>query len=277
MKVNLKIMNLKITVTALLYVFTSQQLSAQSNIEAATQILEEKYKVNSAFMPGEKLTYEIKYGIIKGGKVELFVGFEPVGYDYMFHVRAVAQEGGAVSAFATIYDIYESWFDIYTGLPVKAVRNVTENSYKRYNEDLFCNDSCVVYSMKSGRHEVPKNTFDLLSAFYYSRRFLINGNMKKNETMNLFTWFNEKLYPVQLRYKKTEKISTDFGKIECLKFVPVTQGNTMFKDEDAIEAWFTNDNRYVPVYVKIDMPFADLRVRLTNYQNLKEVDNPLLK
>ncbi|MBP5503921.1 MAG: DUF3108 domain-containing protein [Bacteroidales bacterium] len=255
----------------ILLLLTSYSLSAQ-NQSKATQIVEEKYKVNTAFQPGEELVYDLKYGIVKGGELKITVGLQPVGYDYYFHVKAVCYSTGVVSKVAHIYDIYESLFDITTGYPLKAVRNVTENNYKRYNEDIFCQDSCVLYSMKSGRHEVPPHTFDLISAFYYSRRFIFDKKYEKNESMPLHTWFNEDLYLVSLKYKKTEVIKSDFGKIECLKFVPVLDDKSVFKKEDALEAWFTNDGNYVPLKIKIDMPIASIRCELKSYKNLKNTD-----
>ena len=245
---------------------------AQEEKSKAVQIIEDKYKVNTAFQPGEELIYELKYGVIKGGELKINVGLQAVGYDYYFHVKAVCYSTGVVSKVAHMYDIYESLFDICTGYPLKAVRNVTENNYKRYNEDIFCQDSCVIYSMKSGRHEVPPHTFDLISAFFYSRRFIFDKKYEKNESMPLHTWFNEKLYLVTLKYKKTETVKSDFGKIECLKFVPVLSDKSVFKKEDDLEAWFTNDGNYVPLKIKIDMPIASIRCELKSYKNLKNTD-----
>lgn len=238
----------------------------------AVQIIEEKYKVNTAFQPGEELVYDLKYGIVKGGELKITVGLQPVGYDYYFHVKAVGYSTGVVGKVAHIYDIYESLFDITTGYPLKAVRNVTENNYKRYNEDIFCQDSSVIYSMKSGRHEVPPHTFDLISAFFFSRRFIFDKKYEKNETMPLHIWFDEELYLITLKYKKTETIRSDFGKIECLKFVPVLSDKSVFKKEEDLEAWFTNDGNYVPLKVKVDMPFSAIRCELRSYKNLKNTD-----
>lgn len=242
---------------------------------SAEEILE-KYKVNTAFEPGEELVYNLKYGIISAGELKITVTMVPIGYDYYFHVVAKCYTTGLISKMARIYDVYESYFDLCTGLPIKSIRNVTENNYKRYNEDLFFQDSCVVYSMKSGRHVLPKNTLDIISAFYYSRRFIFDQKYKKNEFMNLTTWFNEKLYKIKMKYKTTEKVKTEFGKIECVKFVPVIEaGVSSLKHEDDMEAWFSNDGNYVPVKIRIDAPIANIHCELKSYKNLKNKDGLL--
>lgn len=252
---------------------TTQDTTAQAidTAQSSNPVLA-KYKVNTAFEPGEELIYDLKYGIIKGGELKINVYLEPVGYDYLFHVKARCYTTGMVSKMATVNDIYESYFDIVNGLPMKAIRNVTENNYKRYNEDLFFQDSSVVYSMKSGRHKVAYHTFDLISAFFYARRFIFDKKYEKNETMGLDTWFNEKLYHIKLKYKSTEKFKTKFGKMECLHFVPVLDDKSTFKKEEDLGAWFTNDGNYVPVEIRVKMPFADIHCILRSYKNLKNKD-----
>jgi len=242
---------------------------------AAVRILGE-HKVNTAFQPGEELIYELKYGFIKGGELKINVWLESVGYDYYFHVVARCYTTGLISKMATINDIYESWFDISTGLPIQAIRNVTENNYKRYNVDLFFQDSLYVMSMKSGRHDMRGHTLDLISAFFYARRFIFDQQMSKNDkSMTLDTWFNEDLYNLQLRYKSTDRIKTAFGKMECLRYVPVLNQESSFKKEEDMQAWFTNDANYVPVRIRLNMPLADIHCELISYRNLKNSDGLL--
>ncbi|MBP5420193.1 MAG: DUF3108 domain-containing protein [Bacteroidales bacterium] len=238
-------------------------------------IVEKRYKVNTAFAPGERLVYDLKYGFAKGGELDVQLGLDPIGYGYLFHAVAHCYTTGIIKKAVYVDDIYESLFDISTGEPVKSIRNVTENNYRRYNEVLFCKDSTVIYSLKSGRHTVPEQVFDIVSAFYYARRFVFDRKFEKNESMNLYTWFNEDLYLIKLRYKKTERIRTKFGKIECLKFVPVIDNDSPFKDEEGMEAWFTNDGNFVPVKIVIDLPISHVKAELKSFENLKNKDGLL--
>jgi hypothetical protein len=255
----------KLIVTLFLAFFV---VAANAQKKTAADILKE-HKVNTAFEPGEELVYDLKYGIIKAGEFSISVKLVPVGYDYYFYVVAKCYTTGMAAKLAKIYDIYESYFDIVTGLPLKAVRNVTENNYKRYNEDLFFQDSSVVYSMKSGRHQLPENTLDIISAFYFSRKFIFDEKYQKNEYMNLTTWFNEELYKFKMAYRGTEKVKTDFGKFECLKFSPVLENDATFKNEDDMVAWFTNDGNYVPVRIVLKLPLGKAKCELRSYKNLK--------
>ena len=74
---------------------------AQQDTAVSSNPVLAKYNVNTAFEPGEELIYDLKYGIVKGGELKINVYLEPVGYDYLFHVRARCYTTGVVSKMAT--------------------------------------------------------------------------------------------------------------------------------------------------------------------------------
>ncbi len=224
---------------------------------------------NTAFQPGEYLQYKVKYGFIGGGIAEMRIDMVPIGYDWYYHVTAIARTTGMVGAIANLYDKYESYIDITTGLPIKAIRDIREGNYTRYNEVLFRRWENKVESLRSGLHDVPPNTMDILSSFYYSRKYIFKNKMNKNDVIKLTTYFDDKLYEVQIRYKETKTIRTDFGKIECLRFVPVLDAHSPFKKEEDMQVWFTNDGNFIPLRIKMDMSVGSVKCELSNYKNLK--------
>ena len=228
--------------------------------------------LNTAFNVGEKLHYEVKYGLIKGGEAQMTIDLFPNGDSYVYHVRAMAVTTGVASKFARIYDIYESYIDIKTGYPIKASRNIRENNYTLYNEVLFFRDQNYVVSVNSGKKNVPPNTLDLLSAFYFARRHLFDQKLQKNQTIALTTYFEDKIFPVKIKYLKTEKIRTKYGKIKCMKFVPVLEQGNPFKKEDDLQVWFSDDGNYIPIKLKMSLPVGSVHAELIGYENLK---NPL--
>jgi len=224
---------------------------------------------NTAFTPGEYLQYKVKYGFISGGIAEMRIDMEPIGYDWYYHVIAIARTSGVVGALANVHDRYESYFDITTGLPIKAVRDIREGGYTRYNEVLFRRWENTVLSLRSGTHPVPPNTMDILSSFYYARKYIFKNEFKKNDVIKLTTYFDDKLYDVQIRYKETKTVRTEFGKLECLRFVPVLDAESPFKKEEDMQVWFTNDGNFIPVRIRMDMPVGSVKCDLTNYKNVK--------
>lgn len=257
--------NLSITLLFLSALLALKTLEAQQN----NAHLRDSLYNSSSFQPGEYLQYKVKYGFISGGIAEMKIDLVPIGYDWYYHVTAVAKTSGAVSMLANVYDKYESYIDITNGLPIKAIRNIREGSYTRYNEVLFRRWENKVMSLRSGTHKVPPNTLDILSAFYYARKFIFSKGFKKNQIIKLTTYFDDKLYDVKIRYKETEKKRTNFGRIRCLRFVSVLDKESPFEKEDDLEVWFSDDGNYVPVRIRMDMPVSSVKCDLTNFKNLK--------
>lgn len=244
--------------------FTPVIGASQINIDSITQ--------NSAYKPGEKLIYSVKYGVVKGGEASITVDIIPSGDTYYFYAKAVATTVGLMGGVAKIYDVYESYMSITTGYPFKAVRNITENNYTRYNELLFYRDYNYVYSLNKGKKWIPKNAHDILSAFYFARRNLFDRNFAPGDMIDLTTFFDNQILPIKIKFQKREYIRTNFGKVMCLKFVPVLEVNNPFKKEDDLEIWFSDDGNYIPVKIKMDAPIGSVKAVLIHYDNLK---NPL--
>ncbi|MCF6183597.1 MAG: DUF3108 domain-containing protein [Bacteroidales bacterium] len=225
--------------------------------------------VNTAFNPEEYLKYKIKYGIINGGYAEMKIELEQIGSDWYYHVKAIARTSGLVGKFARVSDRYESRINLYNGLPLQSIRDINENNYQRYNEVIFVRDENKVISLKSGDHKVPPGTLDVLSAFYYARRMIFKNKLKKNQIINLTTYFDEQLYTVKVKYKKTEKIRTKFGKIKCLKFIPVIDDKSTLKKEDDMQVWFSDDGNFIPVKIRLKVGFSTVKCDIIQTKGLK--------
>jgi hypothetical protein len=228
--------------------------------------------VNTAFKPGEFLKYKVNYGLIGGGYAEMKIEMEQVGYDWYYRAKAIAKTEGAVKVFAKVSDRYESVIDIYTGLPLFSIRDINEAKYRRYNEVIFARDKGTVISLKSGEHEVPEGILDILSAFYYARKIIFDKPLYKGQIINLTTYFDDEIYVLKVKYMETERIKTDFGKFNCLRFVPVFDEKTSLKKEDDLQVWFSDDGNFIPVKIRLKLGISTVKCDLVYYEGLK---NPL--
>ncbi len=224
---------------------------------------------NNAFEAGEKLIFKVKYGFIPGGYAYLTTDIKKIGYDWYYAASAKAITSGVVGQLAEINDRYESYFSISTGLPIRAVRDIRENSYRKFNEVIFVRDKNIVRSLTTGEQKVPPGTLDILSAFYYARRHIFTHPLKKNEVIALRTFFDEELYDVVIKFKKAEKIKTKFGKINCLRFGPVLDEKSPFEKEDDLKIWFSDDGNFIPIKIRLKMGVGNVKVDLIKYSGLK--------
>lgn len=226
-------------------------------------------KSQMPFVHGEKLTYRLHYGFINGGYASFTLKDKTFENKKVFHVRAYGATSGLTKSLFPVVDIYESYFDQATGLPYKAIRDISEGGYKFYNEVFFHHDDTSVYSQKSGKHKVPTGTLDMVSSLYYLRNLNID-TLKKGEVVYFTTYFADEIFPFHLRYKGKETVKTDFGKIRCHRFDPVVEPGRIFKSEDDMSFWLTDDENRIPVLIKFDLIVGSVKCELIEYKNLKK-------
>lgn len=239
----------------------------------AQQIFTPPVKANQAFVQGEKLTYQIKYGFAVGGITTLTLSDSVYNGKRVFHALAVRQTTGLANTIYGVEDIYESWFDKKTNLPLKSIRDIKEGHYKHYNEVTYNRKNNTVNSKLSGIHKVPEKILDLSSTFYYLRRVDFS-KVNKDDTVFVNMYFSDEIFPFHLVFNGKETIQTKFGKISCYKLSPIVEVGRMFKTSNDLTIWLTNDDNCVPVLVRMDIRIVGaVYLKLINYENTV---NPLM-
>jgi len=227
-----------------------------------------------SYKPGEKINYTIHYGVITGGTASLDLTSDTFGGKEVWHSKLVARTTGMADALFKVLDIYESYIDPVSELPVQSIRNIREGRYRKYNVVLFDHkaraDSAVLTSDLTGIHVTQKGIHDILSCFYWFRNNVLpfQKNLKPGDLLTIMTWFTDELYPIRLKYIGIEEVKTKAGKIKCLKFNPVTETGRLFKTEEDVSFWFSADKNYLPVKIRFDIFVGGFTVELTNYEGL---------
>jgi hypothetical protein len=227
-----------------------------------------------SYKPGEKVTYTIQYGIITAGHATLNLDRDTLNGKEVWHSKLEARTTGVAEAFFKVLDIYESYIDTVSELPVKSIRNVREGRYRNYNVVLFDHesrsDSSILNSDLTGIHIAPPWIHDILSCFYYFRNHIlpVDSNLKKGGLTTIITWFCDELYPIRLRYIGTDVVKTKVGKIKCYKFNPVTETGRLFKTEEDVSFWFSADKNFLPVKVRFDIFVGSFTCEIMNYEGL---------
>lgn len=63
--------------------------------------------------------------------------------------------------------------------------------------------------------------------------------------MNSFV--DNEIFPLKIKYVGKETISTSIGKVKCIKFRPVIQKGRIFKDEEDLNVWISDDANRIPI------------------------------
>jgi hypothetical protein len=237
-------------------------------ISAASQF-RESLLVDKSFKAGEKLIYTVKFGPIIGGNASLEVKQVYLNNKTVYYAKGEGKTVGLAEKLYSVKDIFESYFDIKTFLPYKAVRDVKEGTYTKHEEAIFDHASGTVYSTRNDTViQIPPNTVDMVSLLYYVRNIDLRL-IKPGDVLHTITFFDEEIFPFDIRYKGKEEIKCQFGKIKCHRFDPVVEPGRMFESEDDMTIWFSDDKNMVPVKVRFDLVVGSLRMELTEYANLK--------
>ena len=123
-------------------------------------------------------------------------------------------------------------------------------------------------------YKVEPNTQDLLSAFYYART-LDMGNIGVGQEFEIQTFFDREMYPLKFKYLGKEVVKTKLGLFNCLKFRPMVEKGRVFKEEEDMTLWVSDDQNKVPIRLKTDLLVGSIEMDLVEYKNLVKPLNKL--
>jgi len=223
--------------------------------------------------PGEKLHYNINFAFVPAGDAYLFVKRDTLGGKEIWHIKLLGSTSGLADVIYKVRDRYECYMDPFTQFPLKAIRDIHEGNYKKYNEVIFNHnareDSSIVYSQARGEVVVPKNIYDVLTGFYYFREHYAGYPFKKRETVLIQTYFTDELWPLKIRYLGKEVVKIGKKKVRCLRFGPVTEVGRAFKKENDMSMWLTDDDNFLPVKIWVNLKVGSFRINLADYEGLR--------
>jgi len=65
-----------------------------------------------------------------------------------------------------------------------------------------------------------------------------------------------------------EVIKTKFGKVKSLKFRPLVQKGRVFKEQESLTIWISDDQNKIPLRIKATLKVGSLRADLTRFKGL---------
>lgn len=229
----------------------------------------------SAYLPGEKVYYDIHYGALQAGVASLELKTDTFKGKQVWHSVFTGKTTGMAEVIFRLVDVYESYFEPESELPVFSVRNIQEGRYRKYNEVIFDHytrsDSAILTSDLTGIHIAEKGIHDIISCFYFFRNNYLPGyaNFRKGDMITIMTWFTDELYPITMKYIGTDEVKTRVGRIKCLKFNPVTEVGRIFKTQEDVSFWFSADKNFLPVKVRFDIFVGAFVAEIARYEGLK--------
>jgi hypothetical protein len=252
-------MNMKKINFLLVILFFANAVHSQKKMRTVT---------NVAFKRGEKLEYRLHYGFIDAVIASLEIPQEnkKFGERNTLHMVGVGTSRGSFDFFFKVRDRYETYMDEEALVPWFFGRRVDEGGYKTTQDYIFNHYNNTVNA--NGKSiNILENTQDMISGFYYARTLDL-GNLKMNQLVTVPTIVDGEMFNLQIKFKGKEVINTKFGKIRCLKFVPVLQKGRIFKREEDLQVWLSDDKNHIPLRAKAEILFGSIKLDLNKYSGL---------
>lgn len=221
---------------------------------------------------GEKLKFKVAFssgltGDVKGGEATMTMQSKTVkvGSRDAYHATLTGGTAGVIEWFYQVENKYESYIDVKTKAPLVYIQSTHENKYQSRDTVRFDQHNNIA-TYRGKKIEMPDNTQDFLSVFYYVRMLDIS-NLKKGDTFSVPFFSSNKVTTFKIVYNGIETLKTKkLGKISCYSFKPQLPSNKVFKDQYPATMWISADNKRLPVLVDAKLKVGRMKMELLEYQ-----------
>lgn len=237
---------------------------------------------NLTYQPGESLDYKIAYNWgalwLNAGEVNFSVKEALIQEKQTYHLIGTGRSISSFDWFFKVRDVYESWIDQSTLLPVRYKRDVSEGGYTINNQYTFDHANLAADidymetqgNLKRANEVIPIEscTQDILSAIYYTRN-LDFENAQVNDTLNFNILLDGELYDIWVRYTGRKEVKTRRAKYNCIGFSPLLVEGTIFESGDEMNVFVTDDANKIPVLIESKIAVGSIKAYLDSTDGLR--------
>ena len=123
-------------------------------------------------------------------------------------------------------------------------------------------------STKDSSYNIPLNTQDMLSAYFYARS-LDKKRVMQDSTIKIPIFMDEKIEMFKIKYLYIERIKTKFGSISCMVLQPIIERGRIFKEKDNTKIWISDDKNKILIKAETEIWGGSLNIELLEYYNLR--------
>jgi len=238
---------------------------------------------NSAFFPGEKLTFGVSYQFIRvGSAIMEIMDTTTIRNRPAIHIQTRARSASFFDSFYRVRDEVNSYMDREYYNSLKFEKKLREGDYyfdlildydypkrKIFGQSIRYEDDDETKIRKDGvktfEVDITQSLLDVLASFYYIRLKKLEPGIPVTITSN----DNEKIYSLKVFIQRKEILKTDVGKFHTLLVVPKLQGDSVFKQEGAMWIWLTDDQYKIPLKVESALSFGSIYIEIEKIEGHK--------
>lgn len=245
---------------------------SSANFSANNRVHELRNLDQKAFKPGEVLEYRIRYGLIEAGKAKLEVKeLTKRSGRPSYHVVGTGRSVGMTEWFFKTRDRYESFIDAEAMVPWEFIRDVNEGGYEINRHLIFDQYAQTVKDLKAphkGEFKYEAYAQDMISAFYFARSWDAT-KLKSGDEISFTMFLDHEQFPFKLIILGRKDIKTEWGTIPCLALRPKLQEGRVFKEEEGMTIYVSDDANKIPVLIESSLFIGTVKVELSGYKGLR--------
>jgi hypothetical protein len=243
----------------------------------------------SVFQDGEEIQYNVSYNWgpvwVEAGLVTFSVKSEKYNGKEAWHLKSTGKTYSTYDLFFKVRDSYETWIEPNTFQTYDFRRYITEGSYTLVNTMTFDREHHRILSnTKRNKNAVVKDTikledcmFDMLASVYYTRSLDL-ANLKPDVRVPVSVVIDDNVYPIYIRALAREVIENSDGqRYKCIKFSAKMVQGTIFKGDEDMLVWVTDDRNHIPILVEAKILVGSVKAYLKSAKGLKYPMEALVK
>ncbi len=236
-----------------------------------------RYLPQASFGRGEVINYKVHYGLINAAEatVETSGALERVANRPCYKATVSGRTIGSFDFFLRIRDQWRAYIDTASILPLRAQRDITEKGYHKKETVDFDHIHDVADVQDHNKEnptrtsvKVANNCLELVSGFYYLRTLNLE-HMRVGEVVRMPAYFDGSNFLLEVVYKGREAVETKAGTVRAFKLVPKMPANKIFKGENAISVYLSDDRNKIPVLFQAELFVGAVKVDMYQYRGLR--------
>ena len=244
---------------------------------------------NTVFGDGEQISYIASYNWgpvwVDAGLVTFSATKEQFHGKPAWHFKSTGRSFTSYDVLFKVRDYYDSWVDPETFRSLDFRRYIYEGGYTLLNTLFFdYTGQQVISNTKSNNNPQRTDTlrmqncmFDMLSAVYYTRTIDFS-DLHPNEKRKVTVLIDDDYYDIFIRPIGKETVeSTDGKRYRCIKFAAKMVQGTIFKGNEDVLVWVTDDANRIPVYIEAKIIVGTVKAYLKDTKGLKNPVTSLVR
>jgi len=217
---------------------------------------------NSAFSPGERLVYSVRYGFIQAGEAALEVRREAmVAGRPCYQIVGTAKSSDFFSSIFRVNDRVESYLDTLYLIPWRFEKELNEGKFHA-SEHVEMDQINRVATYLDGRtFEMVPEAQDMISAIYHLRTL----DLDPGDVVVVKTHADRQNVDIEIHIGERKRVKTSAGEFDCLEAQPFLLLDTGLYDhkKGKLLMYLTDDERRLPVMFKIKVFFGSIVMSLS--------------